>query len=428
MLARLDALIDRYSLITVFLGIFLFMQPFVRHAGVRNTAFGLLVLCLAVRLLNGKFRVDFKDRAVQAFLALAAAIILSAVLSPYPEESFNAIRKNFLYQAVVFFAIISQYRDVKGLRPVLLFMLAGFAAVTVKIVTLNDLSQLLSWLRETEGGNMPLRGYSSFATFFIPLAAAYLYSFREKRPITIALVFFIVLEIVLSILNNHRSQVAAFLMGLFFMTLAARRFKVLLAGAAALAIAVSVLLAMKPDMLERYETILSPKTYVTNTNDGMNGRLGIWKGAVDMIEDRPVLGWGYGWKKIHYVARDGGYLEKWDKKSYTYYYFGLGYGRVNPHNLFLQLLFEVGVIGLAAFLAFWGTVAAKAVSLRRERGSTALFLKYSVIGVLVSYFIVTLANRFWTEGYGNLMTAFAAICVVLHKEGREDRLSGGVSN
>src|SRR3989304_146264 len=122
MLARLDALIDRYSLITVFLGIFLFMQPFVRHAGVRNTAFGLLVLCLAVRLLNGKFRVEFKDRAVQAFLALAEAIFLSAVLSPYPEESFNAIRKNFLYQAVVFFAIIS-HRDVKGLRPVLLFML-----------------------------------------------------------------------------------------------------------------------------------------------------------------------------------------------------------------------------------------------------------------------------------------------------------------
>jgi len=428
MLARLDSLIDRYSLITVFLGVFLFMQPFLRHAGVRNTAFGLLVLCLIVKVVNGKFLVDLKDRTVQAFLALSAAIFLSAVLSPYPSESFHAIRKNFLYQAVVFFAIITQYRDLKGVRPVLLFMLAGFAAVTAKVVVLSDLSQLLSWLRETEGGNALLRGYSSFATFFIPLAAAYLYSFREKRPLTILIVFFIALEIVLSVLNNHRAQVAAFLAGLFFMTLAARRFKVLLAGAAALAIAVSVLLAMKPDMLERYETILSPKTYVTNTNDGMNGRLGIWKGAVDMIEDRPVLGWGYGWKKIHYVARDNGYMEKWDKESYTYYYFGLGYGRVNPHNLFLQLLFEVGVIGLAAFLAFWGTVAAKAVSLRRERGSAPLFLKYSVIGVLVSYFIVTLANRFWTEGYGNLMTAFAAICVVLHKEGREDRLSGGVSN
>jgi len=427
-IARLNGIIERYNLVTVFLGVLLFFQPFLRHAGVRNTAFGLLVLCLIVKVVNGKFLVDLKDRTVQAFLALSAAIFLSAVLSPYPSESFHAIRKNFLYQAVVFFAIITQYRDLKGVRPVLLFMLAGFAAVTAKVVVLSDLSQLLSWLRETEGGNALLRGYSSFATFFIPLAAAYLYSFREKRPITIALVFFIVLEIVLSILNNHRSQVAAFLMGLFFMTLAARRFKVLLAGAAALAIAVSVLLAMKPDMLERYETILSPKTYVTNTNDGMNGRLGIWKGAVDMIEDRPVLGWGYGWKKIHYVARDGGYLEKWDKKSYTYYYFGLGYGRVNPHNLFLQLLFEVGVIGLAAFLAFWGTVAAKAVSLRRERGSAPLFLKYSVIGVLVSYFIVTLANSFWTEGYGNLMTAFAAICVVLHKEGREESLAAGVSH
>ena len=93
MLARLDSLIDRYSLITVFLGVFLFMQPFLRHAGVRNTAFGLLVLCLIVKVVNGKFLVDLKDRTVQAFLALSAAIFLSAVLSPYPSESFHAIRK-----------------------------------------------------------------------------------------------------------------------------------------------------------------------------------------------------------------------------------------------------------------------------------------------------------------------------------------------
>ncbi|HEY4706625.1 MAG TPA: O-antigen ligase family protein [Thermodesulfobacteriota bacterium] len=428
MIARLNGIIERYNLVTVFLGVLLFFQPFLRHAGVRNTAFVLLVGCLVIRSASGKFRVDLKDRTVQAFFALAAAIFLSAALSPYAGESFNAIRKDFLYQAVIFFAIITQYRDAAGLRPVLLFILAGFAAVTVKVVALTDLSRLLDWLGETDVGNTGLRGYSSFATFFIPLAVAYLYSFREKRPLAAALVFFIALEIVLSVLNNHRAQVAAFLAGLFFMTLAAGRYKVLLAGALALVISVSVLLSVKPDMLERYKTILFPKTYVTNTNEGMNGRLGIWKGAVDMIEDRPVLGWGYGWKKMHHVARDGGYMERWDKKSYTYYYFGLSYGRVNPHNLFLQLLFEVGVIGLAALVAFWATIVAKAASLRRSRGPAASFVRYSALGVLVSYFIVNLANGFWVEGYGNLMMAFAAICVVLHGEGRQEPLPPGAAS
>lgn len=420
MIRKLDLFIDRYSLITISLGIFLFLQPFTRHSGVRNTAIGILVLCLTIKTISGRFRPVFSDSTVMAFFALAGAVLLSAAFSPYPGESFHAIRKNLFYQAIIFFTIITQYRCFSSLRPLFLFMLTGYAALTLKVIALSDLSDLLNWLHETHNGNTLLRSYSTFATFFIPLGAAYLYSFREKRFIAVLLVSFLSAEAVLSILNNHRSQVVAFTAALLVITLAAKRYRALVAGLLAMLIAVSALVSIKPDVLDRYKTVLDAGTYVSNENHAMNGRLGIWRGVIDMIEDRPVLGWGYGWKKVYNAAYDGGYMDRWDKESYTYRYFRDGsYGSVNHHNLILQVLFEAGIAGLIAFAAFWATVAIKAASVMREAGRAALFLKYAVPGVLLSYMIVNLVNGFWEEAYGNLMTAFAASCVVLHREAKQ---------
>jgi O-antigen ligase len=422
-LVKIESSIDRYRLLHVMLLVYLFFLPFSRFSGVRNTAFILLFLLFIFRLVKGRVRIDIRDRTVQAFGVLVAAALLSSFLSPYPGESLDFIRKNFPYQVVVFCVIMSGYRNLDELKPIFYSLFAGFAALSLVIVFKYEPSALLNWLNY-KGDTTYLRGYSLYATFYIPFAIGYLYSSRERTWIQWLMVLFLALEFTLSVLNNHRAQVAAIAVSAVAITLAARRFKILAAGAVACIIAGLILFQVKPHAFDRYKTLLSTETYFTSAHRGWNDRFAIWSGTLDMIKERPVLGWGYGWKKISWAARDGGFLEEWDPDGRIYRYFTVhGYGSASPHNLWLQILFEVGIVGLAAFLFFWATVVVKAGSICLNKANPArgspgalAFLKYGTFGVLISYVLINMANGLWEEAYGVLMMTFAAVCIVLYRD------------
>ncbi len=411
---RINGFALRHGLINVFLCVFLFFQPFKPFTGVRNTAFVLMLLFFALKAAKGGVRINLKDPAIAALCLLFATALLSSVVSPYPIESLDSIRKNLLYQLVVFFVITAEHRGKDGLKPVFYSLLGGFAVLSAIIAFRHGGEVFGDWSILPD--KRFTSGYATFATFYIPLGLAYIYSEKEDRNVTRLLVFFVALEFFLLVLNNHRAQTAAIVISCAAVTLAARRLRLLAVGAGAVFVIGLVILQAKPDALARYKTLLAPGTYTSNEYTAWNNRLAIWSGTLDMIKERPALGYGYGWKKIDFAAKDMGFLEKWkDARPETYGYFGKGnYGSSNPHNLFLQILFEVGVIGLLAFLSFWVSVAMKAIR-ARPRG----FLRLAVLAVLVSYGLVNIANGLWSEAYGNIMLAFAAICVVLHREEQE---------
>jgi len=420
-LQRAEGYIDGLRLSTVFLAVFLFFQPVRGLAGVRNTAFVLLCLAFAVKAASGKVRVDLKDPSVIGFVLIVFASLLSAALSPYPLDSLDAIRKNLFYQTVVFFAIVTGYRGYDDFKPLVYAIILGFASLSVFVMFQYDHEVFLNWIRHSEVGDAPfLRGYSLYATFYIPFAVAYLYSSKEGWKLKAALSFFILFEAGLSFLNNHRTQIVAIVVSAGLVTLVAGRFKVLLAGCAVALVAGLAVYQAKPHAFDRYITLLNPETYVTNDHKGLNDRLAIWEGALDMIKDRPVTGWGYGWKKLATVAKNQGYLERWDKTGRTYlYYTEKNYGSANPHNLAIQILFEIGAAGLVAFIFFWGTIAVKAMRApRSDLSPGARFLKYGACGVLCSYLIINYTNGLWEESYGILITAFAALCIVVYRESK----------
>src|SRR5574343_1822115 len=65
---------------------------------------------------------------------------------------------------------------------------------------------------------------------------------------------------------------------------------------------------------------------------------------------------------IMWAINDGGYAERWkaNDPGKAAYFVGeetqASYGKVNPHNYFLQVAFEIGIPGLLLVLAFWGAV------------------------------------------------------------------------
>lgn len=422
LLNRLDNLIGKYQVVRIFLLIFIFLQPFSRHATIRDGAFVLMTIAFLIRVARGGFRGNLLDTTVISFGLVIIASVVSSALSPYAAESFTAMRKNLLFEAIVFIVIICEYKGIDGIKPLIYAMLAGFAVLTAAIIIQTTPDALLHWIDETKKGNNLLIGYSLFATFYIPLAIGYLYSSREGLVVKIPIFIFVLIESVFSVLNNHRGQVVAILASAFIITILAKRFKILAVGLLVVALSAAYIHHAYPGSF-RYGTLLSSTNYLSDEHEGLNGRRSIWEGATEMIKDRPVIGWGYGWKKFSTVARER-YMDKWDKDKFKYRYFSEhGHGGANPHNLVLQVLFEIGFIGLIAFLLFWITILFKALAMYfgKYRGEATDFLKYGVLGVLVSYSLINIANGLWEEAYGILMVALAAIGAVLYREVKEAR-------
>jgi len=94
------------------------------------------------------------------------------------------------------------------------------------------------------------------------------------------------------------------------------------------------------------------------------GRLELWGAALRLIETRPLLGVGPDNFRHLYGAQLG--LETWDE-------------RVQANNLYLELLADVGLFGLAAFV--WRTVPTLARSIRTLRAPTDVTASYWLLGL-----------------------------------------------
>lgn len=69
-------------------------------------------------------------------------------------------------------------------------------------------------------------------------------------------------------------------------------------------------------------------------------RIKLWKVAMKMIKDNPILGVGNG----NYVARYDEYIERYPELAYQ------DYTRFSSHNSYLKMQSELGIVGLISFL------------------------------------------------------------------------------
>jgi len=405
-----------YILIKPLLLIYIFFLPFTHFSSPRDTAFVILFILFTVKIFHKGLSINFKDKTVLAFCLLIGVALITSLIGPYPYESLNFIRKNLLYQGVVFFVIINEYKSFEDLKPLLYTLFASYALLTVLVLIYNKPVVLLNWI---EYSNKKYAvGYSLHGTFYIPLLAGFLYAARVKTRLRWAMIVALFVEFALCLLDNHRGQTAAIAISLISVAILTRRWKVIFFGLIICLGLGGTLIAAKPDMFTRYRTLLSPDTYMTNEYRGWNGRFAIWSGVTDMIKERPITGYGYGWKKMATVAEEGGFLDRWNKKGGTYKFFSTHhYGSATAHNLILQLLFEGGLLGLLVFLIFWATVFLKVLPLpARKLGEGADFIRYGATGILISYVLVNIAWSLWEEVAGVLLILFSAVTVVLYEE------------
>ncbi len=115
----------------------------------------------------------------------------------------------------------------------------------------------------------------------------------------------------------------------------------------------------------RYYAIFSSDTYALGKDGSISERQAIARSVWEINQNRLWLGYGPGWKKIPLVAEKYGHIEKWNTGSEAWHpwaakYFAANtYGQINPHNFYLMVMFEVGLLGLAVYLLMMLSVAFK---------------------------------------------------------------------
>jgi len=407
-----------------FLYAFIFLQPVNRFNSSREIAFGGLLVFFVLKLFKGGLKdIRLSDGTIVALFLLTAWSLMVSLLGPYPVDSLSAMKNNLLAQILIFFAIITEFKTLRELNGLFWIVISSFLLVTLisvfEVVNLTNYDQLLK-SHDMFTHKMFIGGYANHATFYLPFILAWLIAFDEPRVRRWVGLGTLITGIVVVFVYSHRTALIALPSAFFIILLLTRKYKILLAACLFVIIAAAAIGLSKSDVLSRYKSLGNPKTYITNR--GVSGRFAVWEGALQIIKERPILGYGYGWKKIAWVAQDLNLADSW-KKDFPHiyaYYVGeahLGYGRVNPHSLALQILFEIGVVGLLIFLWFWATIIHKIIKVgfSKEHSDSRSYMLCSV-GVLASYLIINIPNGFWEDSYGRVIFFFIASIFVAFRQ------------
>ncbi|MBI4699334.1 MAG: O-antigen ligase family protein [Nitrospirae bacterium] len=127
---------------------------------------------------------------------------------------------------------------------------------------------------------------------------------------------------------------------------------------------------------------------------GFSDRTVRWRATLDIIKERPLLGYGSGMKKFQNIVQWDKFMSKWKRDNPEIYdfYRPLKNQFYPPHNMFLEIAFQFGIIGLLSFLLFIYLYSYQLIK-------TTITLKdfnFSVIligGTLLSFMIMGLMNN-----------------------------------
>ncbi len=300
-------------------------------------------------------------RAATASIVLAAATLLSAILSVHRGKSLEAML-NVLAIMGLFLAAALLIRGARQIR--LVAALEVFAAVPVALL---GIAQHFRPDLVPADNSYPGRALGPFGQpnrlggyliAAIPLAVALAFAVHD-RALRLALLL-AVLVLAFSLVTTY-SRGAWIGLGAGLLALAvllvrwpALRPEPALAAVAAALILLPVLFAL-PSIAARLTPRASNQPAwnlpIDPEREGSGAmRRAVWSGALAAAAARPVLGWGI-----------GAFREAFDRsKSATLRRLEAEGGRTadQAHGYFLETLSERGVLGLAAFLTFAGVILA----------------------------------------------------------------------
>lgn len=330
----------------------------------------MLVAFIALLVRKQIHKPEFTWLNVSIFLVVGLAL-LSAALTPYAADSLNQFRKEglpFLLGFLLLTNVPTADRD-KTVVCTMLSLMLGYAVKEILALWAGANNGFQFSIYESADTTLPkyLDFFSADTPYYLPFLLGPLLFWPMKAWQRAILLVLTVLAVAVVVVSGVRTAfvfvVISLLLALMYRFWAFK--KTMVVAIVALA-ACGYLLKdqITNPSIARYFTIASKQTYQFGKDGSVSERYAIIKGVWVVCKDRLLLGYGPGWKKLPTVAEANGHMDRWRASAepidqVTLNYFAYGEGRVNPHNFYMALLFEDGLLGLFAYVslmlaAAWG--------------------------------------------------------------------------
>jgi O-antigen ligase len=356
--------------------------------------FGLLVI-LWLTEKNSEKKKAFDTIGILLLIFLAVRLV-SVFLSPYPEQSYQALYKDALFY-LSFFSLNFYFKtfSTEERKRVIMFLVIS-AAVTALIGILRF---NFGAVRRAESFTSGYTSYSAYLLAGTGIIMSFYKAFPNKKIILFSFIMALVYTGLITSLGrfNIIAAVLLFIAGIIIFRINYKAVLLILLLTSAFSF-----ISFMNNSLEAELRIQQPSQ--------LSDRDIIYEGAAAIWGERPLIGFGPRTFREIFPYRD-----KFADKGVSGW-----------HNDFIQMYFESGVLGLAAFIVLIGYILLKGTLFIIRKKPENTYILYGIILALAGIILTSL-----TAGFINspvLSVYFVLLTALLSAQANKNLLFKGYDN
>jgi O-antigen ligase len=394
------------SILNISFFIYLFLLIFPHTTTPKEIAFWVTFLSWALLRLkkSGPF-IPLNPVIISFSLFMILAFISSITGMEPVKENIGRFKGELLTPFILFLIALTEFNNIEKARQLLSALLIAFAINTILAIA-ESLNYGLSyfWDKTNREQFLWLTSYSQKGAVIFPLILG-MFLFIEKKWLKYSLMVFAFAEF--TILTAYRGLTVflgvfsvLLLWAIFARPKKYRQWMITFISLFTIVFLLAAYINKENPVLSEYRLKLAKIVNIHGeftSEGGFSNRMPAWQAAVDIIKDRPLLGYGWGMKKYTELVGQEKFLEKWKvEKPYVYEFYTV-YKNVffPPHNLFLEVALQGGLLGLGAFIIFLGAYLFYLIKSVVHNGTDTAY-NFSIIligGTLLSFMIMSLMSN-----------------------------------
>lgn len=347
--------------------LFLSFSVNISVAGI-NLAVGLLFILLLIKVL--KKEVDIKEvyknykEVINSMLIFFVVLILSILMSDYYRLGLDYLDKILRY-LIIFFSIIYFTKDRKQINKIFITL-----SISILFSSVYSIYQYFSLNIRRASGFLPTLTNESVLLMVLSIMIMLVY--RTKNKFKYYYLFVTLISFFSLVVSNTRGAWVAFIAALIlFSFLVDKRIII------SIFIISIIFITIFPSFQTRFNSIFD----ISNSSN--NERILMWRSAIEMWKEKPILGHGIGsFEKL--------YPEKYMLKNARLK------SRRYAHSNIFDLLAETGILGLASYLYLFIVIIKHGLNKLKVLKTKAKIVNYGYFISITTFFIhgLTFTNIF----------------------------------